>query len=73
MSLSNFIATGLVILAGRLTADALIHGLCKGLVSILAVERFLAMCRTRVNAFSDSSGALIIARNEVENQVLQSD
>ncbi len=73
MSLSNFIATGLVILAGRLTAVALIHGLCKGLVSILAVERFLAMCRTRVNAFSDSSGALHIARNEVENQVLQSD
>lgn len=73
MSLSNFIATGLVILAGRLTADALINGSCKGLVSILAVERFLAMCRTRVNALSDSSGALIVARNEVENQVLQPD
>ena len=29
---------------------------------ILAVERVLDMCRTSVNAFSDSCGAVIVAR-----------
>jgi Na+/H+-dicarboxylate symporter len=39
---------------------------------ILAVDRVLDMCRTSVNVFSDSCGAVIIARSEGEEQVLQS-
>lgn len=34
---------------------------------ILAVDRLLDMCRTAVNVFSDSCGAVIIARSEGEN------
>ena len=33
---------------------------------ILAVDRLLDMCRTGVNVFSDSSGAVVIARSEGE-------
>ncbi|MEJ2059573.1 MAG: dicarboxylate/amino acid:cation symporter [Gammaproteobacteria bacterium] len=38
---------------------------------ILAVDRILDMCRTSVNVFSDSCGAVIIARTEGEKSVLQ--
>lgn len=38
---------------------------------ILAVDRVLDMCRTSVNVFSDSSGAVLIARTEGEEGVLQ--
>ncbi len=38
---------------------------------ILAVDRILDMFRTSVNVFSDSCGAVIIARTEGEDQVLQ--
>lgn len=38
---------------------------------ILAVDRILDMFRTSVNVFSDSCGAVIIARTEGENGVLQ--
>lgn len=38
---------------------------------ILAVDRVLDMCRTSVNVFSDSCGAVIIARSEGEDQILQ--
>lgn len=37
---------------------------------ILAVDRILDMCRTSVNVFSDSCGAVIIARRTGEDQVL---
>jgi len=37
---------------------------------ILAVDRILDMCRTAVNIFSDSVGAVVIARFEGEGQRL---
>lgn len=37
---------------------------------ILAVDRVLDMCRTSVNVFSDSCGAVIIARRTGEDGVL---
>lgn len=37
---------------------------------ILVVDRVLDMCRTSVNVFSDSCGAVIIARSEGESNVL---
>jgi len=38
---------------------------------ILAVDRVLDMCRTSVNVFSDSCGAVIIARRDGEENVLK--
>ena len=38
---------------------------------ILAVDRVLDMCRTSVNIFSDSCGAVIIGRLEGEQGILQ--
>ena len=38
---------------------------------ILAVDRVLDMCRTSVNIFSDSCGAVIIGRMEGEKGILQ--
>ena len=40
---------------------------------ILAVDRVLDMCRTAVNVFSDSVAAVVIARLEGEENVLQKD
>ena len=40
---------------------------------ILAVDRILDMCRTSINVFSDSCGAVIIARLEGERYVLTTD
>jgi len=37
---------------------------------ILAVDRILDMCRTTVNVFSDSCGAVVIARSEGEKDIL---
>jgi Na+/H+-dicarboxylate symporter len=42
----------------------------EGIGLILAVDRILDMCRTTVNVFSDSSGAVIIARTEGEQNIL---
>jgi proton glutamate symport protein len=42
----------------------------EGIGLILAVDRILDMCRTTVNVFSDSCGAVIIARSEGEDSVL---
>jgi Na+/H+-dicarboxylate symporter len=42
----------------------------EGIGLILAVDRILDMCRTAVNVFSDSCGAVIIARLEGEAGVL---
>jgi len=41
-----------------------------GLAMVLVVDRVLDMCRTSVNVFSDSCGAVIIARTEGEEGVL---
>lgn len=43
----------------------------EGIGLILAVDRILDMCRTTVNVFSDSCGAVIIARSEGEQGVLE--
>ena len=45
----------------------------EGIGLILAVDRVLDMCRTSVNVFSDSCGAVIIGRSEGEDQILRSD
>jgi Na+/H+-dicarboxylate symporter len=37
---------------------------------ILAVDRILDMCRTTVNVFSDSCGAVVVARSEGEQDIL---
>ncbi len=44
----------------------------EGIGLILAVDRVLDMCRTAVNVFSDSCGAVIIARSEGEQTRLVS-
>lgn len=41
-----------------------------GLAMVLVVDRVLDMCRTTVNVFSDSCGAVIIAKSEGETGVL---
>ncbi len=43
----------------------------EGIGLILAVDRMLDMCRTAVNVFSDSCGAVIIGRSEGENDILR--
>jgi Na+/H+-dicarboxylate symporter len=45
----------------------------EGIGLILAVDRILDMMRTSVNVFSDSCGAVIIARSQGEEGVLQSE
>lgn len=56
--------------AASLVAIVLILGAiglpAEGIGLILAVDRVLDMCRTSVNIFSDSCGAVIIARSEGE-------
>ena len=43
----------------------------EGIALLFATDRLLDMCRTSVNIFSDSCGAVIIARTEGEDKVLQ--
>ena len=43
----------------------------EGVGLILAVDRVLDMCRTSVNVFSDSCGAVLIGRSEGETGILQ--
>lgn len=43
----------------------------EGIGLILAVDRILDMCRTSVNVFSDSCGAVVIGRLEGEEGILQ--
>ncbi|HSO82451.1 dicarboxylate/amino acid:cation symporter [Thiocapsa sp.] len=45
----------------------------EGIGLILAVDRLLDMMRTAVNVFSDSCGAVIIAKSEGETGILESD
>ena len=61
--------------AASLVAIAIILGAVglplEGIGLILAVDRILDMMRTAVNVFSDSCGAVIIARSEGESNVLR--
>jgi proton glutamate symport protein len=43
----------------------------EGIGLFLAVDRLLDMCRTTVNVFSDSCCAILVAKSEGENKVLQ--
>jgi proton glutamate symport protein len=43
----------------------------EGIGLILAVDRVLDMCRTTVNVFSDSCGAVIIGKSEGEENILK--
>ncbi len=60
--------------AASLTAIAIILGSVglplEGIGLILAVDRILDMCRTTVNVFSDSCGAVVIGRLEGESGIL---
>ena len=59
---ASLVAISIILAAIGLPAEAI------GL--ILAVDRVLDMCRTSVNIFSDSCGAVIIARTEGEEGLL---
>ena len=63
--------------AASLVAIAIILGAVglplEGIGLILAVDRILDMMRTAVNVFSDSCGAVVIARSEGETGVLAGD
>jgi len=56
-----------IILQNVVVADAKLDGAFAAIGAIYAVDRILDMCRTSVNIFSDSCGAVIIARSEGEN------
>jgi len=43
----------------------------EGMALILAIDPLLDMCRTAVNVWSDSCGAVVIARTEGETDVLR--
>jgi Na+/H+-dicarboxylate symporter len=58
---------GLVMMATILDAVGLP---LEGLGLVLAVDRFLDMMRTAANVWSDSSGAVMIANSEGENELL---
>ena len=57
-------AAGLVMMSIILDAVGLP---LEGIALILAVDPVLDMCRTTVNVFSDSCGAVVVARSEGEN------
>jgi len=61
---ASLVAISIILAAIGLPAEAI------GL--ILAVDRVLDMCRTSVNVFSDSCGAVIIARVNGEEDILKS-
>ena len=60
---ASLVAITIILAAIGLPAEAI------GL--ILAVDRLLDMCRTAVNVFSDSCGAVVIGRSEGEKGILQ--
>ena len=59
---ASLVAIAIILAAIGLPAEAI------GL--ILAVDRVLDMCRTAVNVFSDSCGAVVIGRTEGEKDIL---
>ena len=60
----------MIILQNVVVADAKLEGAFAAIGAIYAVDRILDMCRTSVNVFSDSCGAVIVARSEGENLLL---
>ena len=60
-------AAGLVMISVILEAVGLP---LEGLALILAIDPVLDMCRTSVNVFSDSCGAVLIGRLEGETNIL---
>jgi proton glutamate symport protein len=60
---ASLVAITIILAAIGLPAEAI------GL--ILAVDRLLDMCRTAVNVFSDSCGAVVIGRSEGEQGILR--
>jgi Na+/H+-dicarboxylate symporter len=63
-------AAGLVMISIILDAVGLP---LEGLALILAIDPVLDMCRTAVNVWSDSCGALVVARTEGEMNLLSGD
>ena len=64
----------LVILAAleqQLAARGIVAPLVLGLPILFAFDRFLDMCRTAVNVFSDSVAAVVIGRTEGETGILE--
>jgi proton glutamate symport protein len=60
---ASLVAIGIILTAVGLPLE--------GIGLILAVDRVLDMCRTGVNVFSDSCGAVLIGRIEGERTILQ--
>jgi Na+/H+-dicarboxylate symporter len=63
-------AAGLVMISIVLDAVGLP---LEGVALILAIDPILDMCRTSVNVWSDSSGAVVIASSEGESDLLTSE
>ncbi len=61
-------AAGLVMISVILEAVGLP---LEGLAMILAIDPILDMCRTAVNVWSDSCGAVFVARSEGESEILK--
>ena len=61
----------IVIVLNAITARLNIQIGMEAIAIIMVVDRILDMCRTAVNVFSDSCGAVIIAKTEGEQGVLQ--
>ena len=59
-----------IILQNVVVADAKLEGAFAAIGAIYAVDRILDMCRTSVNVFSDSCGAVIVAKSEGETLLL---
>jgi Na+/H+-dicarboxylate symporter len=57
-------------LSQQLAAQGIDINLEAGLPILLVFDRFLDMCRTSVNIFSDSVGAVVVARSEGETGAL---
>ncbi len=57
-------------LTDQLKSQGIDVNLEAGLPILLVFDRFLDMCRTSVNIFSDSVGAVIVAKTEGESSVL---
>ncbi|NOY75906.1 MAG: dicarboxylate/amino acid:cation symporter [Kiritimatiellaeota bacterium] len=60
----------IVIILNSISARLGVHIGLEAIAIILIVDRILDMCRTAVNVFGDSCGAVIIAKSEGETDVL---
>ena len=60
----------IVIILNAVTAKLNVQIGMEAIAIIMVVDRILDMCRTAVNVFSDSCGAVIIAKTEGEEKVL---